>query len=372
MVRPTKEPLDSNADREIAADARSLLNLTELKERDDQGDVVVQIDLDLCRVVAERIRRNHVPEDREDIQLRDIPSDLLGNFLLYVVAICHQTSPIGRPRLQGFVEGRLRSGWDYLLGRFHERAKADLSLLHPSAWANLTDARLAALFADPKFGNLLSDLPQRAALLRDLGRRMEERGWTRADDILLACAGRIASGQPNLLDTLAEFDAYRDPVRKKSLFFLALMRNTGHWDFADEAFLGPPVDYHEVRGHLRIGTVRIIDDILLAKVMSGTEVSEPEDVAIRRAVFKAILLISELTGIRDPSRMHYLFWNIFRGVCTRDQPRCSSTERPPLLPDRYLAQLDIDTLYHCPFERGCRSAHAPAPITEHLFATDYY
>jgi hypothetical protein len=370
VARSIKEQLSSSGNRETEANVRLLDE--ELSERDENGNALVQIDRELCRAVAERIKQNDVPEDREDIELRDIPPELLGNFFLALVAICHQTSPMGGPRLEGIVHGTRRAGWDYLLGRLHERAISDHSLLYPPTWATMTSVRLGSLFADPKFGSLLSVLPQRAALLRDLGNGMIQRGWERADDMFVACGSRIACGDPNLLDTLATFHAYRDPVRKKTLFFLSLMRNTGHWQFADDQALRPPVDYHEVRGHLRIGTVRIVDRNLLDKVSHGIEVTEAEDVAIRRAVLNAILLISEYSGIRDPSRMHYLFWNVFRGVCTRDQPRCSSTERPPLLPSRYLSQLDVDTLYHCPFERICRSAHAPSPMTEHKFTTDYY
>lgn len=343
-----------------------------LRETDEHGNIIVEVDVGLCRAIAERISQNPVPEDREDVEVRDIPSNLIGNFFLFIVAICHQTSPIGRRRLQGVVEGRVRAGWDYLIGRFHERALAEPSLLEPRVWASMTEARLTSLFADSQFGNSLSEVSHRADLVRDLGGRMLAHGWTHANQFFEACAGRIASGEPNLLGIMESFHAYRDPVRKKSLFFLSLMRNAGQWDYVDAQALGPPVDYHEVRGHLRIGTVRIIDPQLRGRIASGIEVSESQDIAIRRAVYNVIVFVSELTGIRNSSRMHYLFWNVFRGVCTREQPRCASSERPPHLPERYLAQLDIDTLYHCPFEKNCQSAHVPSPVTEHVFTTDFY
>ena len=150
------------------------------------------------------------------------------------------------------------------------------------------------------------------------------------------------------------------------------MRNTGRWRFVDNESLGPPVDYHEVRGHLRIGTVAIVDPDLRRKVANGEPVTEVEDVAIRRAVFKAILYVSELSGLRDPSRLHYLFWNIFRAVCVRNAPRCSASGRPPLLPPRYQPQMDVDDDVHCPYETVCKSAHVANPIIEHVAVTDYY
>ena len=78
---------------------------------------------------------------------------------------------------------------------------------------------------------------------------MIRRDWINVSQMLAANDFRIS----NLLNTLGNFSAYRDPVRKKSLFFLSLLRNSGLASFSDDGNLGPPVDYHEVRGHLRIG-----------------------------------------------------------------------------------------------------------------------
>ena len=98
----------------------------------------------------------------------------------------------------------------------------------------------------------MSDPDRRTALVQDLGRVMIQSGWGWIEEAYRLCEGRVASGEPNLFGLLARFAAYRDPVRKKSSFFLALMRNTGLWSYVDDAELGPPVDYHEVRGHLRV------------------------------------------------------------------------------------------------------------------------
>lgn len=332
---------------------------------------LVEVVPDACHRLARHLATLDVPDDNEDVFLGDLPSDLVGNFYLSLVAICHQTSPVGKPPLEGIVNGRRLTGWDYLLHRYHEQVINDPSLLEPSALAQASGSLLDSLFEDQQYGRRLTHAESRAALLRDLGHMLNRNRWTRADEIWTACHGRIAHGNPNLLAALSGFRAYRDPVCKKSFFFLALMKNSRRWAYSDAESLGPPVDYHEVRGHLRIGTVRIINASLLDKVRSRALVTEEEDVAIRTGVFRAVMLISQLSGLRNPSRLHYLFWNVFRSVCTREAPRCSSTTPPPL-PKRYMKILEPGPVIHCPFVNECVSAYAPSPLYEHNSNTDFY
>lgn len=163
---------------------------------------------------------------------------------------------------------------------------------HPDVWANETESSLIDTFTDPVRGFRLTDPAGRAALIRDLGIRLLDRGVESIQALYESCGGRIATGHPNLLEGLREFEAYSDPVDKKAIFFLSLMRNSGIWKFIDDAALEAPVDYHEVRGHLRIGTVRVVDHALAEKIRSGSKVQSREHVAIRLATREAIRSIS--------------------------------------------------------------------------------
>ena len=84
------------------------------------------------------------------------------------------------------------------------------------------------------------------------------------------------------------------------------------------------------------------------------------------------MLISESSGVREPSRLHYLFWNLFRAICVRTQPRCVATDLWPTLPQRYSGQLDVAGAVHCPYESICPSARTVDPILEPIVDTDYY
>ena len=262
---------------------------------------LVQLNLPACDGIASLLKRSEIPLDQEESSLAGIPRELIGNFYLALVAICHQTSPAGKPPLEGDVRGVHRRGWDYLSGKLEVASEGDTSWLAPERWSSLSVHEVQSLFLDPQFGNRLTNPLLRTELLRDLGTKMVFHGWNSTDQIYRLCEGRIASETPNLLDTLSLFRAFRDPVRKKSLFYLALMRNTHLWNFADNEHLGPPVDYHEVRGHLRLGTVVIENRELLEKVKMGRLVEEFEDVAIRKAVYDAMMYISQRSGLRNPS-----------------------------------------------------------------------
>jgi len=253
----------------------------------------VSVNTDICQRVAERIASQKIPDDREEIPSLDIPPSLVGNFFLALVAICHRTSPPNQLPLIGNVDGTILRGWDYLFKRFYGAAQADLTLLTPSRWLQLSAEDIKGFFRDSIYGDRLKDPEGRSRLIQDLGVKMMGSGWVKADEMYQQCDGHIAIGKPNLLELLSRFRAYNDPVKKKSLYFLSVMRNTGHWTYKDDESLGPPVDYHEVRGHLRLGTVQINDWKLLQKVKKGHPVTAREDIILRQAVYDAIVTISD-------------------------------------------------------------------------------
>jgi hypothetical protein len=321
--------------------------------------------------VAKLLGRREVPADAEE-QSPDVPADLVGNFYLALVAICHQTSPLkGRP-LQGLIDGRIRRGWHYLMARFERAAEQRPSILEPANWVDFSGVAIGDIFHDERYGDRLTDHEGRAALLRDLGAHMLTWGWRRADAIYHHGEGRIAAGQPNLLNTLGRLRAFRDPVRKKSVFFLALMRNAGHWHYADDENLGPPVDYHEVRGHLRIGTVRVTSPDLEKKLRGVGEITAEEDVAVRQAVYDAIVQISQESGLRNSSQLHYLFWNVFRTVCRRRSPQCLRVSSRTTVPPRYAPLTVHKAGPRCPFASVCASAESTKRYLDPVFETDLY
>ncbi len=326
-----------------------------------------------CRRLAGLLRSQTIPPAREDSSLPWMSPKQVGNFYLLLVAICYQTSPRGRPPLEGDVEGRHLRGWDYLSAKLEAAARINLAILSPSFWARATAEEVRELFRDETLGDRLSDPAGRALLIRDLGQKMLRRSWDCADQLYDASGARIASGSSNLLSLLAQFRAYDDPVRKKSFFFLELMQNAGLWKYVDPEDLGAPIDYHEVRGHLRIGTVEICDPNLRTKLLEGQEVTREQDICIRQAVYEALMLVSQYSGLRNPGQLHYMFWNVFRSCCTRESPHCNSCPPTCSLPTRYVPlALFPGGVRRCPFSTVCQSAGQESKLLEHSVETDYF
>lgn len=314
-----------------------------------------------------------IAEDREDTNLPNLDREHLPDFLLLVVAICHQTTPAtGEPPLEGTVNGRMAKGWDYLLRKLASEAVHDTRWVRPSAWIAMRAEVLQSTLRDADKGDRLTDPEGRASLIRDLGEVMLAQGWRSVSDIHLLCDGRLAGRQPSIIEQLTKFRAYQDPVRKKSYYFLSMMQNFGLWSFADTEHLGPPADYHEVRGHLRIGTVRIDDPELLRRLIVRQRVSIDEDNRIRNAVVQAISAIARALGI-TPSRAHYMFWNVFRNICTRDDPQCFELRPGNPLPERYLPLTQLAPGGHgCPFATVCQSAGLVVMPKDPVVLTEFH
>jgi hypothetical protein len=327
---------------------------------------LVTVDRHGCQRVANILAQAGIPQDREEVHL-PLPPDRVGNFYLALVAICHQTQTLG-----GRVSGLSVRGWDYLQGKWLEAVQRDEHLLDPHGWISLSPDALIRIFTDAEAGNTLTAVEQRAHLLNDLGEGMRRGEWASLSDLYELSSKRIATDVPNLTSLLGSFRAYNDPVRKKSFFLLGLMRNSVGWTYADEEELGAPVDYHEMRGHLRLGTVVIHTVELRDKLLNRTPVDETEDVALRAGVAEAIRTIADLAGMRDRMRFHYLFWNLFRSICLREQPYCRTPAPDNALPERYAHLVGGDNGGTCPFRAVCPSADLSVRYLEHSFDTDWY
>ena len=238
------------------------------------------------------------------------------------VAISHQTQ-----RLEGQIGDKHFRGWDYLIRSFARSARKDPSWLEPVRLASLTTEQLLALLGNRD----VIGLEARVRLLRDLG--IKQMRMNSIETFHDSADGWLMTKEGNgILQRLAAFEAYKDPVRKKASYFCAIMKNHGIWEYMDPQSLPPPVDYHELRGYLRLGTVRL-DRKTQRQVASATQLSQTDDVNIRQAVLEAISAVAMEAGV-DPNQMHYAFWNLFRNVCLRRSPLCDGPA-PPQLPPRY-------------------------------------
>ena len=259
----------------------------------------------------------------------------LANCYLAIVAICHQTSPIGERQLRGSISGDVMVGWDFLKEQFLARAVADPRLALPPTWGELTPQYLSEIYEDPDSGLSLGRVNERTYFINDLGRLMEADSYTYISQAYARVGERIA-GANGFIAYLSKYKAYSDPLSKKAFFFLSLAMNECGWNATDPESLLSPIDYHELRGHLRIGTLRINNAPLRDKIQLGLPVDDEEDIDLRAAAQEANNRISHGAGITN-SVLHYALWNIFRNCCVRNPRETHCLECPSncTLPHQY-------------------------------------
>ena len=176
--------------RPVTTPTAQTLDRTELIERDALGQPLVSVNLEQCRALAQLVSSKTVPPETEAVDVNGPAATNVANFFLFLVAICHQTSPQGKKPVEGFISGRHRIGWDYLVARYEATVSSDPSWLEVRRWAKCSSHDLRDIFSDPEFGSRLTGIDLRARLLRDLGERMLQFGWTNADALLDYCQGR--------------------------------------------------------------------------------------------------------------------------------------------------------------------------------------
>jgi len=116
---------------------------------------------------------------------------------------------------------------------------------------------------------------------------LSEQGWNNIERAFDACK-RTVSGESGVLEYWKNVEAYKDPVYEKSLFLLSITANSCKRKVNDRDKLLSPVDYHELRGHLRIGTVRPENKELEFKLEHGLSITE---LRIQNCVFQCKKLI---------------------------------------------------------------------------------
>jgi hypothetical protein len=325
------------------------------------------------RAVAEILRASKPPGEQESVtHSLAWPHGLetLANAYFLIVAICHQTSPVGERRLEGFVGGTAKVGWDYLKERFLEEAARNVDLTTPAFWRTLSPLYLSTLFKDEKQGLTLNRINERAFIINDLGEILVHEKIAFIVEAFQRAGGRL-SGPAGILQYLTRFIAYGDPVRKKAMFFVSIAHTECSWKPADPENLLSPVDYHEMRGHLRMGTVTVLEDALSLRVQNGLALNDADDAELRNSVQSANAKLSEQTGLSS-SVIHYLLWNLFRNCCPRDPSatHCDKCSPTCALPAQYKSMPTYRG--QCILSSACESARISQKVIDPPYIGHYY
>jgi hypothetical protein len=181
-----------------------------------------------------------------------------------------------------------------------EAARRRPALMTATALRNVSAEDVAELFRIE--GETVEDPARRAELWRDLARGLERDHGGEAPRLLSAAGGRLG-GSGGLLALLSPYEAYSDPLRKKSFLFAKICERRGWFAVDDPERWEVCADNVLMRLALRSGLI---------------EPGPPEQV--RAATRDAFKVVAERSGV-SPQVLDDLLWEL-----GRDDPDLLGTE----------------------------------------------
>jgi hypothetical protein len=309
-----------------------------------------------CQKLAERLRAVQVHPDRYLVH----PTDEAGrrqwaNYWFYVTAICQSTRTF-----QGVLNGRWIRGWDYLVEASLRR------------FADFTAERMLSYKADD-LRTLLSDdlnpahspidrIDERLEQLHGCARRLLAEYGGEAMNVYLRSGGRL-SGAGGLLDLLHKFQAYTDPLQKKSVLLAGMLHEIGVRPLRDPENLKVAMDYHAMRVALRTGMVEVQDEVLADDLRLRRAASAETNQAVRSVVSAACDLVVRASGF-SVLQFDKLIWHLGRSCCFYEHdPICGPAHSAQPCAKHNTCTFIQATTYACPnvcvFDGVCRGSRDP-------------
>lgn len=176
--------------------------------------------------------------------------------------------------------------------------------------AGVNPEAIAAVFRAEQ--DTLSDPAGRARLWDDLAIRLLRKYQGQAAELLAAAGGRLG-GPDGLLARLSEFEAYSDPLRKKSFLVAKIWERRGWLEVADPEIWEVCADNVLMRLALRSGLVEPSDDVesvraatreAFREVAAAAGISPPvlDDLLWERGREDPDLLGTAAGDLREPPR----------------------------------------------------------------------
>lgn len=177
--------------------------------------------------------------------------------------------------------------WEVALASAHERPE----LLRAGTLRDVSAADVAAVFAVE--GDTVGDPERRAALWRNLATGLLAAYDGMAAALLGAASGRLGGGE-GLIERLAAFEAYADPLAKKGFLFAKICARRGWFAVSDP------------------GSWEVCADNVLMRLALRSGLVEPGPLAqVRPATRDALKALASAAGVSPPV-LDDLLWELGR------------------------------------------------------------
>lgn len=334
----------------------------------NEHQVVVRVDVEQCMALGRVLRHYSFRESfyRRPFLTTELSEELKLRMYFFAVGICHQTWHLAHPAANLY-------GWDYLedgfLRMFHENSWLTDTFCVAEATTSAIGEALASYFI-PSGSTLstLDRLEERASLYRDMAEKLIARYEGKVSRLLQASQNKVG-GKEGLYRRLSDFEAYSDPLQKKSSFWIKLLVDAGLWQIQDPEILIPVMDYHMQRVLLRTGAVEVVDPKLRKALIDRREL--PDETIVRKACIEASAHIAKTAGL-DVLQMNDVLYMLGRSCCF-EEPLCRSG-RCAKNPCSLVRTLELKEHTQCIFSSACRGAVAEEYIKlwNPVVKTHYY
>ena len=311
----------------------------------------VSVNTEQCKKVGKVLAITHI---RDTFYKRDyltLEVDIETKLWMYFISvgICHQTHTLHSKKLNLF-------GWDYLEHVFIGLAQTGSSLLDPeyinNASAHKLTSDLKPLFSDDLSGNCTLDrLDERVALMKDMAKKAAELFRGKLWNSLFRSETKLVDANLGLYQKLLQFEAYSDPLFKKSTLLIKFLVEAGIIEVLDPENFIPIMDYHMQRVLLRTGCVEVNDDQLKNDLKARKPLNT--DSEVREACINSIRLLCDISG-HPITIMNDFFWPLGRSCCNETllcrEHKCEKT------PCSFWLMTDLKDHTDCIFSQVCLAA----------------
>lgn len=312
----------------------------------------VIVNVDQCKAIAKvlgSLSLKSTVYEREYFSLSTHPETKLRMFF-FSIGICQQTHTLISKKLN-------LVGFNYLEKVFTDLAKANSRLLDPyfvnTQTPRALSEQLAPLFSETGDSKdcTLDRLEERSQLCIDMSQKLVKNYSGQVSDLLSKSRGYLA-GEEGMYRLLSDFDAYSDPLKKKSSLLVTFAHHIGLYAIQDLESLVPIMDYHMQRVLLRFGCVEILDARLKQTLINQEKMESDEE--IRSASIEAVHQLSRYSG-HSILNIHDFLWPLGRSCC-KEKPLCQHglCDKAPCTFDSFV---DLPSQHKaCVFEGVCKGS----------------
>jgi len=248
--------------------------------------VRVSVNNKKSKEVGERLSHLKIRSTFYDRPFLNLETSENNKFIIYLLAagICHQTYTLYHPKKDIY-------GWDYMEYAFIEMLKNKSPLLQTKFLSRAKEetikTELITAFSYDRESQKcnLDRLDERARMLKEMGIWLQKNFDGNALSFKQQTKDKLYHHEKGYYEALPKLEAFADPLRKKTTFFLKLARDAKVLSITDVENLIPIMDYHMQRVLLRLGAIEVNDQELYRKLVARESLDTDSEVR-KAAIFR--------------------------------------------------------------------------------------